>query len=63
MKTLLLRTASLLAAALLTAFVHLPTAQAGTAAPNDKRALMNEGTRLANRGEDRKSTRLNSSHP
>jgi tetratricopeptide (TPR) repeat protein len=51
MKTLLLRTASLLAAALLTAFLQTPSAAAGAPAPNDKRALMNEGARLANRGD------------
>lgn len=51
MKTLLLRTASLLAAALLTAFIHLPTADAGAPAANDKRALMTEGARLAGRGD------------
>jgi len=51
MKTLLLRTASLLAAALLTAFIHLPTADAGAPVANDKRALMTEGARLAGRGD------------
>jgi len=51
MKTLFLRTASLLAAALLTAFLQLPSATAGAPAPTDKRALMNEGIRLANRGD------------
>lgn len=51
MTTLLFRTASHLAAALLTAFLQLPIATAGAPAPTDKRALMNEGIRLANRGD------------
>jgi tetratricopeptide (TPR) repeat protein len=51
MKPLHLRTASLLAAALMTVTLHMPSATAGAPAPTDKRALMNEGARLAKRGD------------
>lgn len=51
MKPLHLRIASLLTAALMTVTLHMPTATAAAPAPNDKRALMNEGVRLAKRGD------------